>query len=80
MSMSVSNTLAADYRCISGGGHGGPQSAKTVQEVQKDETETEGSQEAVGISVEHPTPCCHCHSSGVCGGGHHMDTAVGLHM
>lgn len=72
--------LAADRRCVCGGGHGRPHSAEDPQEVQKDQTEAQGTQEAVGLSAEHPAPRRHHHSRGVCGGGHHVVAAVGLHL
>jgi len=78
--VTVSPSLAVDCRCVRGGGHSRPHAAKAAQDVQEDQTEAQRTQEAVGLSAEHPSHCSHHHGSGVCGGGDHMVAAVGLYM
>lgn len=77
---SASPSPGVDRRCVGGGGHRGPRSAEAAQEVQEDQTEAEGNQEAVGASAERATPGHHHHSGGVCGGGDHVVAVVGLHL
>lgn len=70
--------LAADCRCVCGGGHCGSHSQEAAQDVQEDQAEAEGAQAAVGLPAECAAHHHHHLSSGVRGGGHHMVTALGL--
>lgn len=72
--------LAAGRRRVRGGGHSGSHSAKAVQEVQQAQVEEQEPQETMGPYTEHPTPCCHHHSRGLCGRGYCVVSAVGVYM
>lgn len=78
--MTVFPSPAADYGRVSGGGHCGPYAEEAAQEVQEDQTEAQGTQEAMALSAEHPTHSCNHHSGGVCGGSDHMVAVVGLYL
>lgn len=72
--------VVVDFRCVCGGGHGGPHAPEATQDVQEDTTEAQGTPEALDPSAEHPTLGSHYCSGGVCCCGDHVVAAVGLHM
>lgn len=72
--------LIAGCRCVCGGGHRRPHPAEDLQEVQENQKEAQGPPEAVDPSAECPTHCHHHRRCGLCGGGHRVVVAVGLHL